>query len=83
MSHRCGGHYSSSSQYQIPIPPPFYYQRPQPSSDVWRSLNAAVVGARVIHFHCCNEGDDLSTINASFVAVDTWATPLLPPHIVD
>jgi hypothetical protein len=56
---------------------------PQPSSDVQQSSNAATVGACVIHFQSCDKGDNLSTINASFVAVDTCAIPLLPPLIVD
>jgi hypothetical protein len=50
---------------------------------MWRLSNAAAVGARVIHFHSSNEGDDLSSIDVPFVALDAGGTPLLPPHIVD
>jgi hypothetical protein len=45
--------------------------------------NVAAVGARVIHFHSSNEGEDLSSIDISFVALDAVATSLLPPHIVN
>jgi hypothetical protein len=48
-----------------------------------QSSNAAAVGARVIHFYSSNEGDNLSSIDASFVAVDACMPLFLPPHIID
>jgi hypothetical protein len=48
-----------------------------------RLSNAAPVGARVINFHSCDEGDDLSIVDASLMTVDACSPLFLPPHIVD
>jgi hypothetical protein len=48
-----------------------------------QSSNAAAAGARVINFHRCNKGNDLSIVDALLVTVDACTPLFLPPHIVD